>query len=53
VWQGDADRHESSADRASGYRFALLEMKVVLFILLRNFTFDILPSKPEITRKNL
>lgn len=37
----------------SGYRFALAEMKVVMFMLLQNFKFEILPSKPVITRKNL
>lgn len=37
----------------SGYRFALAEMKVVLFVLLLRFKFEILPSRPEITRRDL
>jgi len=28
-------------------------MKAVIFVLLRNFKFEILPSNPEITRKSL
>lgn len=31
-----------------GWRFAIIEMKVVLFTMLRAFTFEELPSKPEI-----
>lgn len=34
-----------------GYRFALAEIKAVLFVLVRNFTFDILPSAPVIEPK--
>ncbi|BEJ07771.1 hypothetical protein CcaverHIS641_0410400 [Cutaneotrichosporon cavernicola] len=31
-----------------GYRLAILEIKVVLYTLLRSFEFDLLPSKPDI-----
>ncbi|WWC98172.1 hypothetical protein V866_005063 [Kwoniella sp. B9012] len=34
-----------------GYRFALAEIKVILFVLIRGFEFEELPSKPEIERK--
>ncbi|WVQ72763.1 hypothetical protein IAR50_002323 [Cryptococcus sp. DSM 104548] len=34
-----------------GYRFSLAEMKVLLFVLLRNFEFQELHSKPEIEKK--
>ncbi|RSH95125.1 hypothetical protein EHS25_000211 [Saitozyma podzolica] len=34
-----------------GYRFALAEIKVILFVLMRSFTFENLPSKPEIEKK--
>jgi cytochrome P450 len=35
-----------------GYRFALVEIKAILFILIRNFEFALLPSNPEIERKS-
>lgn len=35
-----------------GYRFAIAEMKVLLFVLLRTFTFELLPSNPEVTQKS-
>lgn len=34
-----------------GYRFALAEMKAILFVLLRSFQFEELQSKPVIERK--
>jgi cytochrome P450 len=34
-----------------GYRFALAEIRAILFVLIRNFQFDELPSKPEIEKK--
>ncbi|ODN76875.1 hypothetical protein L202_05462 [Cryptococcus amylolentus CBS 6039] len=34
-----------------GYRFALAEMKVMLFVLIRGFEFEELNSRPEIERK--
>lgn len=36
----------------SGYRFALIEMKITLFVLIRAFQFDELPSKPVIEQKS-
>lgn len=35
-----------------GYRFALAEIKAILFVLLRAFKFEMLPSQPKITAKN-
>jgi len=35
-----------------GYRFALVEIKAMMFVLLRSFTFEPLPSKPEFERKS-
>ncbi len=34
-----------------GYRFALAEIKVILFILIRNLEFQRLKSQPEIEQK--
>ncbi|WRT69267.1 uncharacterized protein IL334_006251 [Kwoniella shivajii] len=34
-----------------GYRFALAEIKVILFVLIRSLEFDELPSKPQIEKK--
>jgi cytochrome P450 len=34
-----------------GYRFALAEIRAILFVLIRNFKFEELPSKPEIEKK--
>jgi hypothetical protein len=34
-----------------GYRFALAEIKTVLFVVLRNFTFSPLPGDPEVIKK--
>ncbi|WWC72890.1 uncharacterized protein I206_106854 [Kwoniella pini CBS 10737] len=34
-----------------GYKFALAEIKVILFVLIRSFEFQELPSKPIIERK--
>ncbi|KAK4685639.1 hypothetical protein P7C73_g4507, partial [Tremellales sp. Uapishka_1] len=34
-----------------GYKFALTEIKAILFVLIRNFTFEELASKPEIEKK--
>jgi cytochrome P450 len=42
----------SSALTISGYRFALAEIKAILFVLMRNFTFEELASKPVIERKS-
>ncbi|KAK4689389.1 hypothetical protein P7C73_g726, partial [Tremellales sp. Uapishka_1] len=36
-----------------GYRFALIELKAILFVLIRNFAFEELPNKPEIVKKSL
>ena len=35
-----------------GYKFALVEIKAMLFVLLRNFTFEQLASKPEFEKKS-
>lgn len=35
-----------------GYRFALAEMKVILFVLMRGLVFEELPSKPKIEKKS-
>lgn len=35
-----------------GYRFALAEIKSILFVLIRNFTFEELASKPVIEKKS-
>ena len=35
-----------------GYRFALAEIKAMLFMLLRNFSFEELPSKPVVEAKS-
>ena len=35
-----------------GYRFALVEIMAMLFVLLRSFTFDELASKPVIEKKS-
>lgn len=34
-----------------GYRFAVTEMKAAIFVLVRHYRFEILPSKPKIRRK--
>ncbi|WWC91011.1 uncharacterized protein L201_005951 [Kwoniella dendrophila CBS 6074] len=34
-----------------GYRFALAEIKVILFVLIRSLEFEELPSKPKIEKK--
>jgi cytochrome P450 len=34
-----------------GYKFALVEMKAILFVLMRNFVFEELPSKPQVEKK--
>lgn len=34
----------------SGWRFALLEIKAVLFVTMRNFKFEMLPSNPKFLR---
>ena len=34
-----------------GYRFALAEIKAILFVLIRNFEFEELASKPVIEKK--
>jgi cytochrome P450 len=35
-----------------GYRFALAEIKAILFVLIRNLKFEELASKPEIEKKS-
>ncbi|KAK8844135.1 hypothetical protein IAR55_006929 [Kwoniella newhampshirensis] len=35
-----------------GYRFALAEMKVILFVLMRTFEFSLLNSNPKIQKKS-
>jgi cytochrome P450 len=35
-----------------GYRFALAEIKAILFVLMRGLTFETLPSNPQIERKS-
>ena len=35
-----------------GYRFALAEMRAILFVLLRTFEFQELRSKPKIQKKS-
>ncbi|TXT06016.1 hypothetical protein VHUM_03777 [Vanrija humicola] len=34
-----------------GYRFALMEIKIVLFVLVRNFKFEIDPADPAVDRR--
>jgi len=34
-----------------GYRFALAEIKAILFVLVRNFKFEELASKPTIEKR--
>lgn len=34
-----------------GYRFALAEIKAILFVLVRSFNFELLPSNPTVERK--
>ncbi|KAL1412262.1 hypothetical protein Q8F55_000005 [Vanrija albida] len=34
-----------------GYRFALMEIKIVLFVLVRNFKFEIDPADPVVERR--
>lgn len=34
-----------------GFRFALLEIKAVLFMMVRNYEFDEIPNGPNIVRK--
>lgn len=34
-----------------GYKFALVEMKAILFVLMRNFKFEELASKPIVEKK--
>ncbi|WOO86283.1 Cytochrome P450 monooxygenase FUM15 [Vanrija pseudolonga] len=34
-----------------GYRFAVTEMKAAIFVLVRHYRFEMLPSKPKIRRK--
>lgn len=35
-----------------GYRLAIAEVKIILFVLLRSLKFEELPSKPEIEAKS-
>jgi hypothetical protein len=35
----------------SGYRFALVEIKAILFVLMRNLSFEELAHKPKIEKK--
>ncbi|WVQ72766.1 hypothetical protein IAR50_002326 [Cryptococcus sp. DSM 104548] len=50
VWGGSM-AFFSGSYHCIGYRFALAEIKVLLFVLLRSFVFAELPSKPVIERK--
>ncbi|KAL1404861.1 hypothetical protein Q8F55_008472 [Vanrija albida] len=34
-----------------GYRFAVMEMKTAMFVLLRHYRFETLPSQPKISRR--
>lgn len=45
-----AARRVGRADAHRGYRFAVLEMKAILFVLVRRFVFSPLPSAPTIKR---
>ncbi|BEJ14990.1 hypothetical protein CspHIS471_0407570 [Cutaneotrichosporon sp. HIS471] len=47
VW-GNVSSFISGPHACIGYRLAILEIKVVLYTLLRSFEFDLLPSKPDI-----
>lgn len=35
-----------------GYRFAIAEIKVIIFVLMRTFSFEELASKPKIEQKS-
>jgi cytochrome P450 len=35
-----------------GYRFALAEMKIMMFVIIRTFAFEELASKPKIEQKS-
>lgn len=35
----------------SGWRLALAEIKAVLYVLIRNYKFELLPSKPKIEQR--
>lgn len=43
-------RAKKAALTPSGFRFALLEIKAVLFVVLRSFELEMLPSKPQVMR---
>lgn len=51
VW-GNILTFLGGARNCIGYRFALAEIKVILFVLIRNLTFEELPSKPKIEKKS-
>lgn len=50
VW-GNLLTFLGGARNCIGYKFALAEMKSILFVLMRNFVFEELNSKPVIERK--
>lgn len=50
VW-GNLVTFNAGPHNCMGYRFALAEIKVMLFVLLRNFTLEALPSNPRIERR--
>ncbi|WOO83299.1 Cytochrome P450 monooxygenase FUM15 [Vanrija pseudolonga] len=50
VW-GNLVTFNAGPHNCMGYRFALAEIKVMLFVLLRNYTLEALPSNPRIERR--
>lgn len=51
VW-GNLASFSAGPRHCIGYRFALIEMKVLIFTLIRKFKFERLPSNATITQKN-
>jgi len=50
VW-GNIMTFISGPRNCIGHRLTLVEMKILLFILLRSFEFAIPPSKPQVKRE--
>lgn len=51
VWGNILTFHGGSRN-CIGYRFAIAEIKIILFVLMRGLEFEELPSKPKISRKS-
>lgn len=52
VVQGTACKRSGEPADISGYRLALAEIKIILFVLIRSFVFEELPSKPTFEAKS-